>query len=227
MTPIRSDLAVTSLLSLTAAAALCSAQARAAVVTFEDVATTTYPASTSIASAGWITNYAGFAWRGASSSSNQWYAPYSVGVYTPGAGTTGYTYGATSGTHAGYSSWGAEVSVARQERWDFNGAYFNAAWNTGLMVHLVGIRNGTTVFDTTVTLGAPTAATWIGANFTNIDELRMSSSGGSSYGFANGSGTHFTFDDFTYQLTGSVPAGGTLALVSLAGLTSRRPRRRV
>ena len=55
----------------------------------------------------------------------------------------------------------------------------------------------------------------------------MSSSGGSSYGFANGSGTHFTFDDFTYQLTGSVPAGGTLALVSLAGLTSRRPRRRV
>jgi hypothetical protein len=225
MNPIRSDLAVTSLLSFTSAVTLCAAPTFAAVVTFEDVTTQAYPASASIASAGWITDYAGFAWRGASGNSNPWYAPYSVGVYTPGAVATGYEYGVTSGTHAAYSSWGAEVSVSRQERWNFDGAYFNAAWNTGLMIRLVGLRGGATVYDTTTTLGAPTAATWIGAGFTDIDELRMTASGGSSYGFPNGSGTNFTFDDFTYR-AGGIPAAGTLALVSAAGFTSRRPRNR-
>jgi len=70
MNPIRSDLAVTSLLSFTSAVTLCAAPTFAAVVTFEDVTTEAYPASASIASAGWITNHAGFAWRGASGNSN-------------------------------------------------------------------------------------------------------------------------------------------------------------
>jgi hypothetical protein len=130
-----------------------------------------------------------------------------VGVYTPGAAATGYASGVTSGTHAAYSSWGAEISVSRQDRWNFDGAYFNAAWNTGLVIRLIGLRDGTTVYDTSTTLGAPTAATWIGAGFSNIDELRVSASGGSSYGFPNGSGTNFTFDDFTYS-PGGIPDAG-------------------
>lgn len=211
-----------------ASTAAVAGYAWASVVTFEDVPTLPDGLAPALGTVGSIRNYEGFDWFGTNTSaSDPLVPPNSVAVYTPNGSLSGYSFGTTSGTHAVFSAFGAQIWVSRPERWSFEGAYFNAAWRTGLSIELLGIRDGVTVFSMTKTLGSPAGPEswmppeWIDANFSDIDQLKIRSFGGTPYIFFPSTSANFTMDDFTY----SVPAPPTLIAIVGALWRIQRARR--
>lgn len=112
----------------------------------------------------------------------------------------------------------------------FNGGYFSGAWRNGLEVTLEGLMGGQVTVSKTITVGItnPLAAHWFDFDW-NIDELRITSSGGSKASSdLDGDGTQFVLDNFTFnEQRTSVPEPGALALlgIGLAGLGLTRRRR--
>jgi len=184
--------------------------AGAAVVTFDDLegSHTHIPAG-----------YGGFDW-----SDNFYYLDGSGSSYTG----TGYDIGAVSSPRVAFSAYESAVAVTAADPFDFNGAYFTGAWNDGLSIDISGWLDGSLLHSTTVTVNT-TAPTWVGLNWTGVDELRFDSYGGTPNPdiAGKGSGTHFVMDNFTYNGTPSVPVPGAVLLGSLgAGLVSWLRRRR-
>jgi hypothetical protein len=206
-----------------------SAVAHAGVVGFDEI-----PASTLtewgdgvFASVGTVTaSYAGFTWYGTQSQSAEGAPAHSVGVFRTGGFANGYSAGVTSGDQALFNAWGAEIRISRAERFSFAGAWFTAAWNAGLTLSFTGLRDGATVGTASVVLGAPTAAAWVGGldGMADIDELRISSAGGSLF-WTGGGGTSFVMDDFTFGAPVPVPGPGPLALGLVALAIAGRRRR--
>ncbi|HUA17744.1 MAG TPA: PEP-CTERM sorting domain-containing protein [Bryobacteraceae bacterium] len=125
-------------------------------------------------------------------------------------GANGYTNGTVSGTNVAFNENGTAAAVSDGD-FTFNSAYFTAAWNTGLTITVVGKEGGVTV-DTTSFVVNTTGPTLETFNWTGIDELDFSSSGGTNAGY-NGSGTQFAMDNMSIN---SVPEPSTLPLVVAA-----------
>jgi hypothetical protein len=167
-----------------------------------------------VESFGYFTSHAGLSW----------YCPISdqAGVYRPNEEVSGYLYGVTSGEQAFFSPYASsvEVSLDGGGLWAMESVWVNAAWNNDLTINFQGLRDGQVVAEMEHVHADATVAELItfGNAFVGIDTLIVDSLGGTNAGFLDGSGEHFTMDDFTY----SVPAPGAIAVLGLAGQRRRR-----
>ncbi len=120
----------------------------------------------------------------------------------------------------GNGTQGMVVSSPTSTKFNFNGAYLTGAWNDGLNVTVTAFLNSVQVDTQTVTTSFSTA-TFFTFNFTNIDTLKFTSSGGTQAPNVDGSGPEFVMDNFTFTI---VPEPSTLALLALGalGLFARR-----
>ena len=181
-----------------------TAQSTVQVLRFDDVTTTM----------GWEyglfdpmpAGYGGFHWT-------------NCGAVRQTTGMSGYVTGLVSGNQTMFTAASETTSVSASYPWSFVGAYMTGAWRTNLTVTLTGLLAGATVHSMTFTLGDPTGPTWVNANFTNIDTLRITAAGGTAYW--PGGTTQLAIDDFTAL----VPAPGAVSLLLVAG-AGRRNRRR-
>lgn len=153
--------------------------------------------------------YGGLTWTGA-------------GVVRQTSGMSGYLTGLVSGEQTMYTRVDFSMAMIQSATpWTFDGAFMTGAWRTDMTVTLTGLLGGATVHSMTFTLGVPTAPTWVQANFTGIDTLRIQATGGTTYwGPVVPDNQHLAIDGFSY----TVPAPGAIALLGLAGLTRRRSR---
>ena len=168
--------------------------------------------------------YAGFTWSATQTQSSTGVPAGAVGLYQPDSNVAnGFTAALPDGGTAVFNPWGGTIRVARSERWSFVGANFTAAWNAVLTISIRGLRDGAEVVSQSVTLGNPTAPTTITAlgGFVDLDEVQISSSGGSPY-WNSGAGNQFILDDFAYF----VPSPGALALMVGSFGCVWMPRRR-
>lgn len=68
------------------------------------------------------------------------------------------------------------------------------AWNNNLQLSLLGYRSGFVIYTQKVILQATTASI-INLDWTNIDRINFTSSGGTSAGYPHYAGLHFAMDD--------------------------------
>lgn len=130
---------------------------------------------------------------------------------------SGYVNGVVSGTNVAYNAF-ANLAIVSQTNFDFNGAYFTAAWNDGLSILAEGKKNGVLLFSQQITVNT-NAPTFFGFNFSGIDSLYLSSFGGIDNPLYGGQGEHFAMDNFTYNNTVvPVPAAIWLFGSGLMGL---------
>jgi len=135
---------------------------------------------------------------------------------------TGYRTGATSGVRVAFSDRRATILGPS---FTFNSGYFTAAWRTGLSLNIVG-EGSDHVHLATLTLN-PFAPTLFSPNWTDIERLTFTPSGGVDAFPQSGSGKNFVLDDFTFSATTPTPEPTTLlmvatALFSMIGVTLRR-----
>jgi hypothetical protein len=126
---------------------------------------------------------------------------------------SGYQNGTVSAPNVAYNGFG-DAAMTMGSVFDFNSAYFTAAWNDGLDITIVGKLGGVTEDTTTFTVdtSGPTLETF---NWTNIDELDFSSAGGVNHGYS-GAGTQFALDDMT--INGTTVPEPHLLLFLIVGL---------
>lgn len=120
------------------------------------------------------------------------------------APNSGYNNAWVSCCNTAYNEFG--TAAMTMDPFTFNSAYFTGAWNDGLNITIVGKLGGVTEDTTsfTVNTSGPTLETF---NWSNIDELDFSSSGGTpnpSYA-PYGVGTQFAMDNMTINETTATP----------------------
>jgi hypothetical protein len=113
-----------------------------------------------------------------------------------GTGAAGYNYGDISGDDVALNGGGALASIASGTAFEFNSAYFTAAWNNGLQITLTGYLHGVQVDQTTFTVSAHTP-TLITLNWSDVTSVTFSSSGGTNAGY-RGFGEEFAMDNMTF-----------------------------
>jgi hypothetical protein len=135
---------------------------------------------------------------------------------------SGYVNGTVSWSKVAYNGSGDPASITSTSFFDFNGAYFTAAWNDDLQLQITAKNGNTVVGQNTWTLQT-SGPLWIGPGWTNITELDFNSFGGTNHGYG-GTGPHFVMDNFNG--TAPVPIPGALFLFApgLAGLAAIRRR---
>ncbi|CAF1339744.1 unnamed protein product [Adineta ricciae] len=155
------------------------------LITFDDLPTITV--STLISN-----GYFGLSW------SNAYYDAASRNV--PGSG---YYTALSSGSYITLNGFGNPMAIASTTPNTFNISSFiaAAAWNDNLNLAISGKRNGTTVYQQTVTLQV-TNSTWVSLNWTYIDTVTFTTSGGTVNSLFAGtySGSQFAMDDLCVDI---------------------------
>jgi len=127
----------------------------------------------------------------------------------------GFINGTVSAPNVAFNAFGLPASVSSSTPFVFQSAYFNAGWNNGLSITVNGLLNGVIKDTSTFTVNATGPAVLEIFDWTDINELDFSSTGGTSAGF-DGSGTEFAMDDLIIGAT-ATPEPPSLAL-ALAGI---------
>lgn len=176
---------------------MCSVAASAQTITFDDISVSNFES---------ISNgYAGFNWDN-----------FGVENSTSNPGT-GYDYGTVSGTNVAFNMWGETSAFSSQSSpFTFNSAYFTGAWNDGLSIQVDAFLAGALVNTMTFVVNS-TGPTLEIFNWSNIDRLTFTSSGGTSAQYG-GVGPHFAMDDMVVnEVVTPVPEPSTYAMM-LVGL---------
>lgn len=161
--------------SMVAAGAACIAlgvggAAEATVLTFDDLTTTNSYQTIS-------NSYGGFNWT-------NFYA-----INGSSIPNTGYDNGTVSGDYTAFNGFGNSATVSSSSVFDFNGAYFTAAWQNGLNILVEGFLGGALQESKAVTVNTD-APTWFDFDFLGIDSLKFTSSS-----------SQFVMDNFTFNET--------------------------
>lgn len=139
--------------------------------------------------------------------------------------TSGYQNGVVSAPNLGFNWNGTSASFSASSPFNFNSAYFTAAWNNGLSIDATGYNQGNPIYSTTFTVDT-TGPDFMVFNWLNVDQVSFSSYGGTPAGY-DGSGNHFAMDNLSINAQAvSEPSNlGMLALgLGLIGLLAWRRR---
>jgi len=146
------------------AAVLLASSAHATVLTFDDV---------SVQNGAWLpTGYGGLSWSNLAIATRFSYRD----VNTTGMGTdVGYYTGVVSGADTVFNSAGLLARISSDTDFDFEGAFFTSAWSDKNMLTAKGYSNGKLLYTKTLAINTK-APTWFAANFSDIDELTLTTS---------------------------------------------------
>lgn len=136
--------------------------------------------------------------------------------YAANVGSNGATNGTTSRPNVAFNGNGDLATFTSASNFNLVSAEMTAFWNNGMSVKVTGLLNGVQEDQVTVTVNA-TGPTLENFNFMNINEVDITTFGGSSAGYS-GVGTELAIDDLTVTPAQvSVPEPSSLALLA-AGL---------
>jgi hypothetical protein len=133
---------------------------------------------------------------------------------------SGFYNGVVSGNYSAFNANGGNAEISSSTLFDFNSAYFSAAYRWGLEITATGFRNGSQQYQQQFMVNTD-AAQLFTLNFTGIDRLEFVTTGGEAY---VGEGFHFTMDNASVT-TVPVPATVWLfgsAIAGLIGITRRK-----
>jgi hypothetical protein len=149
-------------------------------------------------------SYAGFDWSGQSGQS--W------AFRRDASRDNGFTRGVVSGEQGAFNNAQGEFFLSRSEEWTPESAWFTGAWNAGLTLTFIASRDGVELASRPLVLGDPSMPRFVdlralgitAANpdgWSGITSLRISSSGGTSFGFpaAGRGGEMFVMDDLIWS----------------------------
>jgi hypothetical protein len=128
-------------------------------------------------------------------------------------GTTGYTLGVVSPDMVAYNRFGNPVSFsAVSGTLTFNSVYLTAAWRSDMDVLVEGLLGGSTIYSTNIPYPWPDHPSEYLFDWSGIDTVRFTPTGGTSYYPDIGDGTQLVFDNITVQ-TSAVPLPPSLLLL--------------
>jgi hypothetical protein len=178
--------------------------AQAATLTFDDLPTPN--AGTLAVPAG----YGGLNWQNFG---------YLDPVDRYGTRDTGYRHGMVSSPNVAYNrNDNVAPATVSGPQFTFDSAYFTGAWNDGLIIQVTGYNGGVLVDTTSVTVNS-TSPTLEVFNWTGIDALVFSTSGGANHGYGSG-GEEFALDNMTIN---EVPEPSTLVLLGFGAVSLLAP----
>jgi hypothetical protein len=102
-----------------------------------------------------------------------------------------------------FNVYGQPASMTRKHPFSFYGGFFTGAWRDDLTIDVSGYRDGVLLYDKQFQVNS-TAYTFESFDFTGIDELDFSSTGGIVHGYVPGKPlshpplTQFAMDDLLY-----------------------------
>lgn len=141
---------------------------------------------------------------------------------------SGYGAGVVSSTNVAYNGWGTPANFSSVSGVFTLGSLFvTAAWYDGLNVTLNGLHNGVTLFTTTFTPSATTPSYKV-LNWSGIDTVALSTSGGTQHSGYSGSGGHVAIDNITIGTVatpGPIAGAGLPVLFGGIGFAAWRRRR--
>ena len=190
------------------AAILAGSSVNAAPITFDDLTDLNF-----------IPNgYAGLSWNNMAS----------LNAVTYDTNPSGYFVGLVSPEFVAFNAAGNPASFGLEPSFLVNSFYLTAAWNDDLDVLIEGLLDVTPVVSTSIQIDS-TLKSLITLNWSGIDEVRLTSSGGVDNPNFDGIGPHFAMDNLVINSefqevpeAGTWFAGATVALIGGATYLRRR-----
>jgi hypothetical protein len=153
---------------------------------------------------------------------------YALNAVTFGIQPSGYRNGMVSPVNVAFNPFGSPASVSSSNPFTFNSVFLTGAWNDNLTIQVQGFLGTTEQYNQTVVASAfsPTLFTF---DFTGIDKVTFTSSGGTNAGFGR-VGTQFAMDNLRVnEATTPVPVPpqllGTVFGATLASLKLRKGKK--
>jgi len=170
--------------------------ADASLLNFDDI-TTKYDAT--------VQEYGGFSWINI----NVLHKDYFKDNFNI---NSGFENGVASGEYIAVNDYARTATVTSENGpFDFKGTYLTAAWNNGLNITVAAKLDGMEKYNQTVIVDAD-CKTWFDFDFLGINELEISSSGGTNAELG-WKGEHFVMDNFTFTEFVQTPVPSTLILL--------------
>jgi hypothetical protein len=159
----------------------------------------------------------------------EWNNIYVLDATNPNFIPSGYNNGLVSSNNVAFNGFGGPASffTADQSNFTLSSMFLTGAWNDLLDVLIEGYDNGNFVVNSLLTVSSLTATNFV-FNWTGIDEVRISTSGGVDNPLYSGAGTHVAIDNISIDGPSPVPVPAALPLLlsALGGLVALRRRKR-